>query len=313
MQHPIPKRRQFYSKSSIEIFLICLFLSFSFWVSIKLSNKYTEVISYKVDYKLPFDKVFYKPPRHRLSVQQQGSGYSLLMNKFYNSISIDLSEVIHSNSQGYYWLPGEQLRAINESIGDAQVISISPDELKLPIANLASKIVPVRADIKINCREGFKEKKLSIDYQQINITGPSNILDAIQFISTEKWVSDPLDADFHKYLKLKLPRHIKSDISKLKLDVEIERYTEDTIKLPVHVLNAYPKTRIQLFPDNVKLSFKVGYHDYKKTLPSDFSVVCDLSQLQDEINVLPLKLVKAPSYLKDIKIIPDKVEVILVK
>ncbi|WP_103327433.1 hypothetical protein [Bacteroidetes bacterium endosymbiont of Geopemphigus sp.] len=110
-----------------------------------------------------------------------------------------------------------------------------------------------------------------MDHQQINITGPSNILDAIQFINTEKWISDSIHASFHKYLKLKLPRHVKSDVLKLKLNVEIERYTKDTIKVPVKVLNTFLASRVQLFPDNVKISFKMDYDKYKKILPSDFS------------------------------------------
>lgn len=310
MPHPLPENKKVYSKFSIKIFLVCLLLSFSFWLSIKLSNKYTELISYKVNYITPYDKVFYRFPEDKLFIRQQGSGYSLLMNKFSNSISVKLSDVVLFDQKEHYWLPNKHLRIIGEEVGNAQIISINPSKLRLPLTDLASKKLPIRADIKINYREGFKKKRISIDQEKIMVTGPSNLLSSMKFVSTEKWISPPLDSNVEKNLKLKLPDHVKTKISKLKLNIEVEPYTEDSIQVSVRVLNPYKKRRIQLFPDSVKLFFKVGYDKYKKTIPSDFSVICDLNQLEENINVLPLKLVKAPSYLKEISIVPDRVEVV---
>lgn len=314
MRKRLDQEALIFNKSFARVFPICLFFSFSLWAFFKLSKEYVREVVYQVEYvNLPLEKVFSRKPWHKLFIQQRSDGYTLLKKALFgrNVVQIEVDKVIYNNGMGAFWEPVKHVQMLSEKINHQSIINVSPSLVWLPLSDKASKIVPVKPDISFEYKEGFGEKSLVIKPDSVHLMGSVKAMQKLNQVSTEKWNVKELSKDTLKTLNLILPDGVvKESIPKIKVQLEVEPYTEKVMEVPIKAINLPDGFQAQIVPERALLIFKVSYEKYSRVSRSDFLLVFNVEEYIAGMNHLVLSLQRAPYFIKDVKIMPEKVEVI---
>ena len=139
-------------------------------------------------------------------------------------------------------------------------------------------------------------------------------LDTINFIDTEVVTLNKLQADFEGVAKLISPiseTQIKLSHSNVITNIEVDKFTEGTIEVPVLIKNLPQNVSINYFPKYISVTYYLPLSDYGKFQASDFKIECDYMKSQNsDFTFMMAELVKIPKSVKKARLSSDKVEFI---
>ncbi|HFS68048.1 MAG TPA: YbbR-like domain-containing protein [Flavobacteriia bacterium] len=306
-----------FKDKKVKLFLFFLVLSFFFWFLSKLSKEYTTNIQLKSHFiHQPKDKKIFTDDNQIIYLSIQGTGYSLLKNTFKKTINIDLSHAKFQKNEAIIIL-SEQLNKIQKQLGDAiQIIKIQPEKLSFEYGKLNSKKVKITPAISLNYQSGYYlSKPINIKPDSIVISGPKDIIDTIQNLTTKKLALTDLKEDFSKEVQInKIPnKNIKYSTNTIKISGTVEKNTEGEITLPFQIINTNG-INVKTFEKNVKAKYKVSLKNYDKVKASDFRIICDFTKtMNDSLDYLIPEINKKSNLVSDVKIIPEKIEFLILK
>lgn len=300
--------------SNNRIFLICLLTSGIMWLLINLSREYRSTVNLIVKYQnSPSGQVLFNEINDTLQAEIHTTGVSILKYRFSTPlIKIDLDEVLLTNNNANFWLPNRSLNIIREKLDVKEVYRVKEDTIYLVIDELGRKEVPIFSKVKTIANQGFKITEESFSQDTVEIKGPLSSVKEIQQIFTEEKVLKNKDRDFDEEIKLLYPPKIRG-IGKIKYKVTLEKYTEKTIPVKIIPLDISVDAEAKIIPEEAELKFTVGYSQFSQVKPQDFQVVYDLKQINDTLSEVPLKLHKYPKGVGNVRIIPPKVKILLIK
>ena len=312
-------------KQKISIFLVCLGISISVWIVLKMSNVYKATIKVPVVYtQMPKGKILLEPYDSIISLEFEEKGSELFRLKYLmhkNSIPISLKNLQLTREKGKYH--GYMLTSLlfdyvlrHQDISN-NLVSISPDTLFFSFMDEASKKVPVRAYIKAEPQPQYMQYgDITVVPDSVMVKGPASLVKQISYASIPKTELLSLNQT------VTLVRPIEKDSlteqltfipDQVKITVPIENYTEESLQIPIHINNAHG-LRLKLFPDNVKITFNVALKDFPKIVPEMFEADVDINQSElSSDKLLKVSLSQYPPYIKDIRLDPEKVEFIILK
>ena len=96
----------------------------------------------------------------------------------------------------------------------------------------------------------------------------------------------------------------------VKATVQVEKYTETDVKVPVALPEAQ---QIRFFPDALTVKCLVAIKDYASINTDDFRVVIDTAQLHALQPLVDVRLVSWPQYVQVLGVTPDKLEYLIVQ
>ncbi|MBG0780875.1 MAG: hypothetical protein H0S84_01255 [Bacteroidales bacterium] len=301
------------------VFLFFLLLSAFFWLLIKLSDVYTVSYVYTVRLtEVPADQFIQNPESNILRFTVESSGYNiLLINIFRNSkrkLNIPLNEVVYRQIKDKtYAISTSQLReSLSKKLRlNETELSFSVNELYFDMEKLVSKRIPVRVDTKLEFREEFGlYDTIVYSPKTIEVFGPADLLDTIRSVKTSLLKEEDVFRSFSKRLKLVLPHEsLKTSTNEIEVKVDVARFTEAQFEIPVH---SPDNLHLKLFPDVVNIYFSVAMRDYASIKPEQFFVEVDESQISQRPQYLSLQLATKPEKVKVIRLIPQKVEYLII-
>ena len=149
------------------------------------------------------------------------------------------------------------------------------------------------------------------------VVGSQIDLDTINFIDTEVVTLNKLQADFEGVAKLISPiseTQIKLSHSNVITKIEVDKFTEGTIEVPVLIKNLPQNVSINYFPKYISVTYYLPLSDYGKFQASDFKIECDYMKSQNsDFTFMMAELVKIPKSVKKARLSSDKVEFIFLK
>jgi len=304
-----------------KMLLVFLAISFLFWMLIKLSKEYTDVVQFNVDYiNLPEGKILQVEPEKRLEVTVKTHGFNLIkyhLNK--RDVNVDLYSVKRKRGLVYYQLANELLPQLQQQVAsDVEVLLVQPDTLYYQLGKSKTKKVRVIPDINIQYQSGYNLLgDLKIEPNIISISGPETILDSIVEIKTEAISL----TDVNTSIELKIPIITINNNTKVKYEVDevmvtgvVEKFTEASLKLPFTIKNLPQNYDITTFPDVVEVIFQVGLSDYNKINKNDFRISCDYNRtVKDGLTYLIPEVISMPTMISEIKIVPNQIEYLIKK
>ena len=308
------------SKKTKMLFLL-LGLSFLFWMLIKLSKEYTDVVQFNVSYlNLPKGKMLQEDPQKNIDVIIKTFGYNLVkyhINK--RSINVDLNSLKRKKGLIYYQLSKDFLPQIQQQVAaDVFVVAVKPDTLYFHLGVSKTKNVKIVPDINIQFQSGYNLLGIvKVDPDNMTISGPEVLIDSIEEIKTE---SINL-TDVNSSILIEVPILVLDKSSKVSYAVQevsvsgtVEKFTEAKLQLPFKIENLPENYSISTFPDKVEVVFQIGLSDYNKINQNDFKISCDYDRtLKNELNYLIPEVVSKPSMVTEIKIIPQQIEYLIKK
>ena len=313
-------------KDQSTAFLICFLISLFIWVLIKYSKEYDTVIQYPVVYKnMPEDKILINEIDSVIFINVKAKGFRLLSVKYLKRkkpVSFDLSKLEYKKKQDVYeviiFTSDIQKNISTRLKYSNELISISPNTLTLKFEDVYSKKVPVKLNIELDFeKQYYIYDSISVEPDSILITTTETFFKRIKLIETEEKVLNQLNKN--KSFSIPVKNHgikntIKLSANIVQVNIHLEKFTEEVEELDIDIINPNDRVSIKTFPEKVKITYFVALIDYNRV---------DHEMFKAQVNIpvigkltpgkLKVNIVQFPSFVKIRKIVPDKVEYIILK
>lgn len=312
-------------KNNLPVFLICLLLATLFWFLNAFTKNYDSLLNVPLKYvDMPKNKAVLNELPMNLSIEVSTYGFYLLTHTIaQKQDTIEISgELIQERTGAYpkhFIRTRSLLDRFTEQLGTGiKVKNILTDTIYFDFDKISTRKVPVKANIKYTFEKQFLlESPVKVNPPAVKISGPSSIVDTIKSIPTEFAEFFNLKESVKKELRFPLSgenRNISVSPEKVSLKIPVGKFTESSITIPVQTENVPKKLSVKIFPDKVTITFLVAFSHYEKVSPELFHAVVDYNEIVNEKKTkLKVKIPKSPSFVKVVKVAPEKVEFIVKK
>jgi hypothetical protein len=307
------------NKRSVLTFLIFLALSTVLWLFVKLSENYTTQTSFRLQFdEVPADRwISSASPSVKMSLDI--NGFHTLRYKMIREpkrmVSISLAEVPYRLENGNTYSFSSQYvaeKVANLLDINASDITMNDAMVYFSMDFLKSKVVPVvlQADIKPQRQYGIYGIP-TLDPASVTIYGPREIIDTVMSVRTEKISKMNVSQGFSEIVALDLlGGQIHSNTREVKADVQVEKFTETDVKVPIKLTDSL---KVRFFPEAMTVKCLVAIKDYASIAPENFSVAVDKKQLETLQPLLDVRLAAWPNTIQILSTTPDKVEYLIVQ
>jgi hypothetical protein len=302
-------------------FFLFVLLAFVFWMLAKFSKEYEATVMFKVSYEnFPENKILQKEPITQIPIHIKGTGFKLISAKLFNKeIKLNAGNLINFKGSQYYILLNQQELGIEKQLNSGLSIDyFVKDSVFFDLGSLATKKVPVVIDATVDFLPGYDfVNTLKATPDSVLISGPDGVLDEINKITTSTVVLNEVHSNVQQKVGLRIPHEkvkLPASVSEVEVSAEVDKFTEDVIEVPFVIENIPEGMIINTYPKTVKVSFKVGLADFNKVNANAFVIHSDYEfSSQNNLTYLILKLVSKPELVKNVKIIPSKVDFLIQK
>ena len=304
------------------VFATCLIASVSFWFLIKLSNDYTLSFRIPVTFvNVPPGQIFTGVSDSNFQITLKAQGYQLVQLRYFDklkSMPIDLSNcktAKNSDEITSDLLLMPMVRKYSTSLGFVnEVRSIHPEVITIKMNRIYSKSVPVKLLADITFAPQFLQfEPNSMKPSVVSVFGTRRMVDSVSYAQpelikihnmTESIVRNVhLNSDKQDNKPYFFPSHIQAIFP-------VQKFTEESIEVPIKLPIKAPGHTIKLFPDKATVSCFVSMKDFKKLDSRLFTVSAELSKSD---NLFHLTVSTAPDYVRNIKVTPEKVEYLVLR
>ncbi len=307
------------NKSSILTFLIFLIISTAAWFLVKLSENYVTQTTFRLQFTdVPAEK-WISSEEQMLKMSLDIDGFHTLRYKMirepYRFVTISLNDVSYRLENGNTYSFSSQYVAekVAERFGiSTSDITMNDAMVYFTMDALKSKVVPIvfRSDIKMQRQYGLYGIP-TIDPATVTIYGPEEVIDTVRSVRTQLVSKTNVSEDFSESVGLDmLGGKIRSNTKEVRVTVEVEKYTEMDVEVPIRVSDSL---RVRFFPETVSVKCFVAMKDYASIIPDDFTVAVDKQQLKALQPLLDVRLVTWPQTVQILSTQPDKVEYLIVQ
>ena len=284
----------------------------------KLTSNYTKTIVFAVKaVDVPSDQVVLDQSIDSIRLELKGYGYNLA--KYYIDqpiIEISLNNLKKVKSK-YQWTKQRNFSDLQSKFNKSiSLLSSSVDQIDFIIEQYESKKVPVELKLEIDYKSGFdsfQEYELSKD--SIMITGPNSLIDTINVVQTHKLVLNQIDSEINAKIRIKSSENSNITYSDTEIDfqLKVEKFTEESIKVPITIVNIDDTMKINYYPKVVSVLYRVSIKDYKAVNPMDFRVECDLNTINRDNSVLISSITKKPSNVIKCRIENNQIQYVIIE
>ena len=312
------KIRSVYKTRKFNVFVFFVLLALIYSMLSKLTSNYTKTIVFVVKpVDVPSDQVVLDQSIDSIRLELEGYGYNLA--KYYIDqpiIEISLNDLNKIKSK-YQWTKQRNFSDLQSKFNKSvRLVSSSVDQIEFIIEQYESKKVPVELKLELDYKSGFdsfNEYKLSKD--SIMITGPNSLIDTINMIQTHKLVLNQIDSEINTKIRIKPSENnniIHSD-TELDFQLKVEKFTEESIKVPITIVNIDDNMKINYYPKVVSVLYRVSIREYKSVNPMDFRVECDLNTINRDNSVLISSITKKPSNVRKCRIENNQIQYVIIE
>jgi len=310
-------RRLLISKKVIT-FLICLGIASLLWVVHALNRNYKYTITVPVSFlNLPSNKLIIGELPEFLNVEIKTSGLKLLFisQKKIGEVVIDFNSLKTNAKSNAYSISNGTFNLQNAINFDVEIIKIRPDTLFFSSYKGNSKLLPVKANLKVTCLPGYSiVSKPTIVPAYVTVTGDSLDLKKIDTVYTYFLNLKDIHQDFTSPVPLKKPfSSIGYNVKEVQLSFTVDKLTESTIQVPVTIMNKYNHENIKLLPGIVTIKYLVAMKDYENINASSFKAVVNYEHIKDKQKDLPVEIIRSPSEVKIIRTYPTTISYFIYK
>lgn len=308
------KRRRFF------VFLFFVLLATLFWLLIRLSDDFTVQDSFEIVFvDLPADKWMPAPRSQKLKLSVTSTGFNILENSVLRNknkkVLLSLRQVTYrKQNQNTYFISAQNLREelADKLDVDASDILFNEDEIYFTLEDLKSKTVPVVLQQQLSFRPEYElYGQVKITPLAVKVFGPEEVLDTLKQIYTEPLIRNDVFEGISDSISLRLsPWQLTSNIDTVHIDIEVERFTEASVTIPIIPPN---RPALRLFPDQARVFYLVAMRDFQNIDAKSFVISVDTSGLHARSQFLNITVVKKPAQVHVSRISPEEVEYLILQ
>lgn len=295
------------------LFLFFVLVSCCLWLMLTLNRDYETDIKFNLSVKEVPEDVSFSPQDEELIVHISDRGTTLMNYKLeaFLPISVNYSELV--NRKGRLILPASvlQKRIKKQLRSSTTILSIQPDTLLYYTKESAVKY-PVAFNGKLLPARQYALGDIRVVPDSVWVFAPSQIADTLKSIPTEYFVKEELRDTLNITLPLAVASNINCNPAEVNVIIPVYPYTQKSFDLPVHGIDFPDTYRLRTFPSRVQVKLDVKSDDYNLVSADDFEVgISYLDIYGSDSNRAELKLLRSPSWVKEVKIVPSAVEYII--
>ncbi|MCW3071325.1 MAG: hypothetical protein JWO44_1215 [Bacteroidetes bacterium] len=306
----------------VATFLCCIFISVLFWLLMTLSKEYSITVVYPVNYvNAPKDKVIANTLPSFINIEIRSKGFFLLAYKFKDPqiVYIDLNESRPMGPRNhYYLLTNSQIGKLTEQFSSRiKLQGVVPDTILLNFNKKITKRVPVRANLTLSMNSRYQQSdSVQLVPGFVEISGAADVIGKIDHVETVPVTLKDIDKPQSVTLFIAndtASGDIELSVTKVKALVNVKKFTEASIDLPIEAINLPPGYSLKSFPDKVNVKYNVAFDNYEKINAQQFRAIIDYRKAEPGSNKLRIVLEKFPADIRSIKLNPEKAEYIIKK
>jgi len=304
------------SQGRFRFFLLFVFVSFTFWLSTKLSNIYTLEQSFTFLLTEVPEGIIPSDTSRKIKASVTASGFEILLYRLFDkSVTISLQEADFSSTLGRVSLRNQQFSIEQQLFDNTRLNQIYPENLNIVYSRLDEKRVAVVPQTQIQLRAGYlSDFPIQSKPDSILVRGPKSILDTLKGVSSMFFEATDVYEGISQEVGLKSIPELQFAQENVQLLMPVSRYSEKEFVLQVEVINLPLGVRVKLFPPTAKLRATLPMALLNTVKESDFRLVVDCENLQDqESKSLKLNLLKQPPGLKQLIWEPEEVNYLIRK
>lgn len=306
------------NKRKVKVFSLFLICSFLAWFLSNLSEPYESRANFNLNYKnLPDTLLLGNDAVNSIEAKIRTSGFQFLYYNFSNKrVDVDLSQVEYRN--GNYILTEDAVkkqmeRQLSQSIS---LIDLDRDQLEVNLYQVASKEVPIKADIDLQFKQNYiLSGELKINPDKILVKGPKAEIDTLTAIYTSKVEMTDLSSDFSENVLLVFPKSLNNSIfatNRTNVSGKVDKFSEKVFDIPIQVLNFPEGYKVNTFPNSITVLCKATIDQLKTITSKDFEIVADYKQLNGSNgNELFLEVTKKPEKVHGVRLLENKINFVL--
>jgi YbbR domain-containing protein len=305
------------------VFAVCLIIAGFFWVITTLSMVFTTTIKFPVQYiNLPKDKLISNNLPDSVEMEIKATGFDIVRcrwKRHLDAVLVDASAYKpHKGSDYFFITTNSKIENIARQIGnDLHVLSVIPDTIFLNFSKKVSRLVPVRAEVKLNFQKEFQQCDSVLIYpKEIKISGSPALVEKVK----ELRVMDINTSGLNKTVTLRRAIVLSPEFKQLELSVDsvsihipVTKFTEGVQEITVEPIHVPAGASLKVFPDKIRITYLVPFDAFDKIKPDMFRAVTDFDKLETGSSKIKVELVKMPGGIRSVAINPDRVEYILRK
>ena len=307
-------------KKYLPVFTILIVLSTIFWTLTVLSKDYTASIKCDVNFiDFPEKMLQVENKQVELQLQVNAPGFTILAHRLKLKPKINLSvsgfiPVKKGKLWNYFWLGKQSLSEVQEMLPtNMQLLHIQPNRIDLFLDKKTERTVPVKFISDISYEQMYRQKdEVILNPKSVTISGPQAVVEVINEINTK--VLELSNVNSNEKGEVKLESINFPDLSfshdLINWSFGVEQFTEGRKNIKLKAKNIPSGYTVKFIPDNVDLEFLVSLDNYDLVKSSDFTAYCDINT---DFNNLNVSLGKKSNFVENVRIIPNKVEYILIK
>ena len=227
----ITRIRRLLLSKKVGTFLICLGIASLLWVVHALNRNYKYILHVPVSFlNLPNNKLIVGDLPEFLDVEIKASGLKLLfisLKQKTNKVVIDFNLLKNNAKSQAYSISNGNFNLQNAINFDVEILKIRPDTLFFSVNKGNTKLLPVKANLKVNCLSGYSVvSKPTITPAYVTVTGDSLDLARMDTIYTYFLNLKDVNQNFSSSVSLKKPySSISYGVKDVLLNFKLEKYS----------------------------------------------------------------------------------------
>ena len=244
---------QLFRSKKLNVFLLFFIISLIILMLSKLSQTYQGTLVFDVKAtNLNETQVIINDSTNRLHITLDTYGFKWLSYAISKPVVVvDLESDVVLKDAKLIWREKQGFSNVSKQLGkDIKVINITPDSLIFRFDVNQVKKVPVMADIDVSFFQGFNTlDSIKVTPDSIKLIGPASLLKKINVLKTKHKTFTDLKENIDKSIPLVLDsisNDVKVQSKTVKFHLEVSKFTEGVVTLPVNIVNV---------PENIKINY----------------------------------------------------------
>lgn len=305
-----------FKRTNFKAFSFFLVFSLLIWILVQFSKTYEETIQVPVHLvEAPKDKIIADQAVF-LNMKLQENGFKIAwFSLFKQQIEINLSQLDTTQKKELVYSIEKKSEKILQQLGlNSEDVVFLEETIVFPYRQKAVKKIPIVSKIELRFKPGYASyDTMNISPDSIQISGPEKQIKAIESIKTVPLTIKRIDESISGSVSLDTKELKEMTLYKNEVDysLEVEKFTEGQLKIPIHVVHAPKEMEIVLFPEQLKVTFKVSLKNYDEVSKNDFRIVCDYNELEEGQRFFIPKVIKQPEIISNLRLGANKVKFII--
>ncbi|MEL7587397.1 MAG: hypothetical protein AAGU19_11850 [Prolixibacteraceae bacterium] len=306
----------------LAVYLVCVSIATTLWFLNALNKQYSVELTFPVRYtNWPANKILANRPPDNFVLRVNSFGFTLLRYKLsmaftpliFNVNEFTAGKLEQSKKSDFVIPTGQFIGQLSEQVSnELNITAIHPDTLVFVFDKVASRPVKVRPNVSFELKQQhFLSDAINTIPDSVLVSGPKSVIDTLSFVSTSYQHYKDVNRTIRQNIALKEYDNLILQTKRVLLEIPVEEFTEKQVKVPVTISGVPEEMQINLFPDEVTVSFMIGLSRFKEVKPGDFRISASFEDIQKKEDLLRLTIESQPPFVRSVSLSPSQIEYLI--